>query len=86
MKKTILLSLIFSFIFAGCAAEKQIVFQDKIVCFEQQKIERPQMTQIRVHKEDIDVAIAYKYAIDSNIEFYEKQVDRNNEFCKGVSK
>ena len=85
MKKAILLSLLFSFIFIGCT-EKQIVFQDKIVCIEQQKVERVQPTQMRVHKDDVDVAVAYKTAIDSNIEFYEKQVDRNNDFCKGVSK
>ena len=87
MKKAILLSLLFSFIFIGCSQkEPKIIFQDKLVCVEQQKIERLEPTQIRVHKDDVDVAVAYKTAIDSNIEFYEKQVDRNNEFCKGVSK
>ena len=87
MKKAILLSLLFSFIFVGCSLkEQQIVFQDKPVCIEQQKVQRVQPTQMRIHKDDIDVAVAYKTAIDSNIEFYEKQVDRNNEFCKGVSK
>ena len=85
MKKAILLSLLFSFTFWGCA-EKQIVLQDKPVCIDQQKVERVQPTQMRIHKDDVDVAVAYKTAIDSNIEFYEKQVDRNNEFCKGVSK
>ncbi len=86
MKKAILLSLLFSFIFIGCSQkESKIIFQDKLVCIEQQKIERLGPTQIRVHKDDVDVAVAYKTAIDSNIEFYEKQVDRNNEFCKGVS-
>ena len=86
MKKAILLSLLFSFIFVGCSSKEQIVFKDKIVCVEQQKIERPQPTQMRVHKDDVDVAVAYKTAIDSNIEFYEKQVNRNNTFCKEVSK
>ena len=85
MKKAILLSLLFSFTFWGCA-EKQIVFQDKPVCIDQQKVERVQPTQMRIHKDDVDVAVAYKTAIDSNIDFYEKQVDRNNEFCKGVNK
>ena len=85
MKKAILLSLLFSFAFIGCSQKEQIVFQDKIVCIEQQKVERPQPTQMRVHKDDVDVAVAYKTAIDSNIEFYEKQVDRNNTFCKEVS-
>ena len=87
MKKAILLSLLFSFIFVGCSSkEQQIVFQDKPVCIDQQKIERVQATQMRIHKDDIDVAVAYKTAIDSNIEFYEKQVDRNNTFCKEVTK
>lgn len=86
MKKAILLSLLFSFAFIGCSQKEQIVFQDKIVCIEQQKVERVQPTQMRVHKDDVDVAVAHKTAIDSNIEFYEKQVDRNNTFCKEVSK
>lgn len=87
MKKAILLSLLFSFIFIGCSQkEPKIIFQNKLVCIEQQKIERLDPTQIRVHKDDIDVAVAYKTAIDSNISFYEKQVDRNNTFCKEVSK
>ena len=86
MKKAILLSLLFSFIFIGCSQkEPKIIFQDELVCVEQQKIERLEPTQIRVHNDDIDIAVAYKTAVDSNIEFYEKQVDRNNEFCKGVS-
>ena len=89
MKKNVvivLLCILISIFFIGCTAEKQIVFQDKPVCIEQQKVERVQPTQMRVYKDDIDVAVAYKTAIDSNIEFYEKQVDRNNEFCKGVNK
>ena len=85
MKKAILLSLAFSFIFVGCAEkEPQIVFQDKPVCVEQQKIERPQPTQIRVYKDDVDVAVAYKTAIYGSLDFYEKQVDRNNNFCKEI--
>ena len=87
MKKAILLSLLFSFIFVGCSSkESQIVFKDKLVCVDQQKIERPQSTQMRVYKDDVDVAVAYKTAIDSSLSFYEKQVDRNNELCKGVNK
>ncbi len=85
MKKAILLSLLFSFIFVGCAEkEQQIVFKDKLVCVEQQKIERVEPTQIRVHKDDVAVAVAYKTAIDSFFEFYEKQVDRNNKFCEEI--
>lgn len=87
MKKAILLSLLFSFFFIGCTSkEPQIVFKDKLVCIEQQKIERVEPTQMRIYKDDIDIAVAYKTAIDSSFEFYEKQVDRNNEFCKEINK
>lgn len=87
MKKAILLSLLFSFIFSGCSQkEPPIVFQDKLVCTEQQKIERIEPIQIRVHKDDVDVAVAYKTAIDSNISFYENQVDRNNKLCEELNK
>lgn len=83
MKNLILLSLIFSFIFVGCTPKTQIVFKDKFVCIEQQKIDRSSV-DIRVHKEDFKVALAYKDALDSNFSFYEKQVDRNNKFCEGI--
>lgn len=87
MKKAIFLSLLFSILFIGCyQKEAPIVFQDKLVCIEQQKIERLEPVQIRVHNDDLEVAKAYKISMDSSLEFYEKQVDRNNEFCKGVSK
>ena len=86
MKKVILLSFLFSFIFVGCTPKTQIVFKDKIVCVEQQKINRVEATQIRVHNDDVRVAAAYIEHIYSTLSFYENQVDRNNKFCKEVSK
>lgn len=83
MKKAISLLLIFSFIFSGCSQkEAPIVFQDKLVCTEQQKLERIEPVKIRIHIDDVEVAKAYKIAIDTNLDFYEKQVDRNNILCK----
>ena len=82
MKNLILLSLLFSFIFSGCVEkEQQIVFKDKFVCVEQQKIDRVEETQIRVYKDDVGVALEYKAAIDMGFSFYEGQVDRNNKLC-----
>ena len=88
MKKAILLSLLFSFAFIGCASKKepQVIFKEKIVCVEQQTISKPVPTQMRIHKDDVPVAMAFKQTIDSSFEFYENQVNRNNQFCKGVSK
>lgn len=85
MKTVILLSLAFSFILSGCAdKEPQIVFKDKFVCIEQQTIPRVQETQIRVHNEDVNVALEYKAAIDMGFSFYESQVDRNNKLCRQI--
>lgn len=88
MKKVILLSLLFSFIFMGCSSKEntKIVFEDRYLCIEQKKIERVEPTQIRIHNDDVNVAVAYKTAIDSSLDFYENQVDRNNKFCKEITK
>lgn len=87
MKKAILLSLLFSLVFCGCSQkEAPVIFQDKLVCTELQKLERIEPVQIRVHKDDVDVAVSYKTAIDSNISFYENQVDRNNKLCEELNK
>ena len=87
MKTVIFLSLLFSFILSGCAEkEPTIVFKDKFVCIEQQTIPRVQETQIRVHNDDVQVALEYKAAIDSGFSFYENQVDRNNKLCEKVGK
>ena len=86
MKNLILLSLLFSFIFSGCVEkEQQIVFKDKFVCVEQQKIDRVEETQIRVHKDDVSVALEYKAAIDMGFSFYENQADRNNKLCEQIN-
>jgi hypothetical protein len=85
MKTVILLSLVFSFIFVGCAdKEPQIVFKDKFVCVEQQTIPRVEETQIRVYDEDVNIALAYKESINSGFSFYEGQVDRSNKLCNTV--
>ena len=85
MKTVIFLSLAFSFIFSGCVEkEQQIVFKDKFVCVEQQKIDRVEETQIRVYKDDVSVALEYKAAIDIGFGFYEGQVDRNNRLCEQI--
>ena len=85
MKNLILLSLAFSFIFSGCVEkEQQIVFKDKFVCVEQQTIQRNEPTQIRVHNDDLKIALAYKESISSSFDFYEEQINRNNKLCKQI--
>lgn len=53
-----------------------------MVCAEQQKLERIEPVQIRIYNDDVEVAKAQKIAIDANLDFYKKQVDRNNILCK----
>lgn len=86
MKKAILVLLLFSFAFIGCSQkEPTIVFKDKLVCIEQQKLDKKEPIQIRVHNDDLIVAKEYKEDIDKSLQFYEKQVDRNNNFCKQLT-
>ncbi|WP_026804676.1 hypothetical protein [Aliarcobacter lanthieri] len=83
MKKTILLSLIFSFIFSGCSQKTApIVFKDKYVCYELEKVEVSDEIQIMVRKQDLDLFKARKNELQGAISFYENQVDRYNAFCK----
>jgi uncharacterized protein YcfL len=85
MKKAILLSLVSSFIFIGCSEkEPQAIFKDKLVCVEQQKLDKKEPVQIRVHNDDLQVALAHKASIDMGFRFYENQVDRNNKFCEEI--
>ncbi|MFY9088967.1 hypothetical protein [Arcobacter aquimarinus] len=87
MKTVILLSLVFSFILTGCSKkEPLIVWKDKYVCIEQKKLDKKEPVQIRIHNDDVNVAVLYATAIDSSLEFYENQVDRNNKFCEEVMK
>lgn len=86
MKKAILLSLIFSFIFIGCTPKTQILWKDKYVCVEQQKLDKKEPVQIRVLNDDLEVAKAYKIDMDLSLEFYESQVDRNNKLCEELNK
>lgn len=83
MKNLILLLFLFSFI-TGCTPKTQIVFKDKIVCVEQQKIDKIESVKIRVHNDDVNVAAAYVESIHSSFNFYEGQVDRNNKLCQKI--
>lgn len=88
MKTVILLSLVFSFFLIGCSSKEntKIVFEDRYLCIEQKKIQRVKNAQIRVHNDDVNIAVAHKVAMDSAFEYYENQVDRNNKFCEEVMK
>jgi hypothetical protein len=80
--KTTLLLLSFSFILSGCTPKTQTVFEDKLVCVEQQTIPRIEPIKIRIHNDDVQIALEYKAINDMNFQFYEDQVLRNNNLCK----
>lgn len=86
MKMAFLPLFLFSFILAGCTPKTQIIFKDKIVCVEQKKLDKISPVKIRVHNNDVNVAAAYVESVHSSFNFYEDQVDRNNKFCKEISK
>lgn len=83
-KITLLIMMILSLlVFNGCSSKEDIrtVFKDKLVCNEQLIINRPK-ADLRVKKDDVDVALAFKNAINSSFDFYENQVDKNNKLCE----
>ena len=79
MKIPMMILLIF--LFSGCA--EKIVFKDKLVCTEQLTVPRVQ-ADIRIHKNDLEIAKAFKESNDSAFGFYEKQVEQNNLLCKDM--
>lgn len=85
MKKIqILLLLSFSLIlFIGCSTkEPPVIFENKMVCFDMQKVEQSEKVDIRVHKDDLDLFVARSNELQGNINFYESQIDRYSSECK----
>lgn len=83
MKIQVLLLLTFSFIFTGCTTKEQIVFKDRLVCYEFQKVEQSEKVAIRVHKDDLGLFTARAGEYEENIKFYETQIDNYILDCKG---
>ena len=82
MKIQIVMMIFLSFLFSACV-KKEVVFEDKLVCFNQIKIDRPK-ADLRVKKADMNVALAFKEALDSSFDFYENQVNQNNKLCEEI--
>lgn len=83
MQIQVLLLLTFSFIFTGCTTKEQIVFKDRLVCYEFQKVEQSEKVAIRVHKDDLGLFAARLGEYEENIKFYETQIDNYILDCKG---
>lgn len=97
--KMILLLLSSSLLFLGCTPKTSTVFEDKPVCYELEKskiktlscvINKEQndsvSVKIRVTREDSGVFLSRCEEARSVITFYEKQIDKFNEFCKTQTK
>lgn len=82
MKIQVLLLLTFSLLLTGCATKEQIVFKDRLVCYEFQKIEQSEKVAIRVHKDDLGIFAARAGEHEENIKFYETQIDNYILDCK----
>lgn len=82
------LSFIFASLFfvtilvSGCSAKPYVV--KELFCFPQEVVNRPPETEIRVHKDDVTIAIKFKEEIDKRLDFYENQVNMNNKACEAM--
>lgn len=80
--KSLVMMILSMFLFSACSQKETLtVFEDKLVCFNQIKIDRPK-ADLRVKKADLEVALAFKEAINSSFDFYENQVNQNNKLCE----
>ena len=84
--KNLAMMILCMFLFSGCTQKEVLtVFEDKLVCFNQIKVDRPK-ADLRVKKADLDVALAFKEALNSSFDFYEDQVNQNNKLCEEMKK
>ena len=80
--KSLVMMILCMFLFSACSQKEVLtVFEDKLVCFNQIKIDRPK-ADLRVKKADLKVALAFKEALNSSFDFYENQVNQNNKLCE----
>ena len=80
--KLLSLGIFLSFLFNGCS-QKDVVFETKLICFEQSIFTKPKL-EIFIANEDIENAKSYKEANDSAYKNYEDQVLRNNKRCEEI--
>lgn len=95
--KMILLLLSSSLLFLGCTPKTITVFEDKPVCYELEKStikelscvinkEQNDSVKIRVTTADSGVFLSRCEEAKTVITFYEKQIDKFNEFCRKQEK
>ena len=78
--KTILVMILLSLLFSGCASK--VVIQKEFICYELQDIELNDDVQIRVYKDDLDLFKARNNELKSAISFYKMQNEKYNMECK----
>lgn len=78
MKLSLILMSILLLVFSGCS--QRVIVEKEIVCVEQYLIPQPKVN-LRVHKDDVEIAKTYVEANNQGYEYYEEQVKRNNNLC-----
>ena len=83
--KLILIPTLLILIFSGCSqkeVEPRVVIKKELICTKQYTVEKPNASiKILKTKGNIELAKAFKEAVDKGFSFYEEQVRRNNELC-----
>ena len=88
MKLLITISILI-FLFSGCSTklEPKIVVKKELICTQQYTVDQPKADiKILNTKGNIEIAKAYKRALDEAFNFYENQVKRNNNLCEEEKK
>ena len=84
--KPLIVMITLIFLFSGCSSklEPKIVVKKELICTQQYTVDQPKADiKILNTKGNIEIAKAYKRALDEAFNFYKKQTIRNNNLCKG---
>lgn len=84
MKLKIMMILLL-LIFSGCS-QKEFVIKTKVVCIEQEKIDKIKDIKLRIHKDDLEKFNKKNKLVKDKVEFYETQIDNTNNICKTLKK
>ena len=84
--KTIIAIVLLLLFFSGCSQKELIVEKTVYLCNEQKILDKIELLEISILKDDLEYFEVKRDAIYEQIDFYIKQVENNNKMCENYKK
>lgn len=84
--KTIIAIALLLLFFSGCSQKELIVEKTVYLCNEQKILDKIELLEISILKDDLEYFEEKRDAIYEQIDFYIKQVENNNKMCEKYKK